>query len=650
MRRFRRRLERRFRGRYVVLFALATALLAILLYSVYGLRGQDALAIGERSPQDFVAPVAVEIIDPIATEKARSSVRSQIDTIYSSDPDLEQLALDTITSAGLPSDVETFLLTNYRNPDGVSDFGRSSLIERAVSMTPTERKRDVRLLLESRLISTAVPNLEMTAAARNAAANAVDDITQTVEAGETIVRTGEVLTEDKLRVLEQLGLYSAREDISQRQLLLWLGCFLLAFVLMIPMIYLARRLKELTFTQIAFLIGITFFFLAIQRLSLFLSPHFFFLALMPILIAVLLNERTAVLWAGWLAVVAALLDPSVSMFTLLTTLTSGTTAAFFAKRLSSRSSLLFAGVLGGLVGVLSYALLLLLNGSTLTVASLSNLLLLLSGNVLAGILALGLLPLAESGFDFLTEFRLVELSNPSSPLLQKLLLEAPGTYQHSLIISNLVEQAVSAIGGDSLLARVGCLYHDVGKLKRPQFYIENQIGNENPHNAISPHLSYLIITSHVKDGIELLREYKLPKALEPFVSEHHGTTVLSYFYKRALEDSARLDELNFRYPGPKPQTKETAVLMLADAVESASRTLTDPSQGSIRALIDRLISLRQQDGQLAESPLNFRDLETIANTFERMLTAILHRRIQYPTDEPKAYGGDSRRNQPLSVN
>lgn len=650
MRRFRRRLERRFRGRYLVLFTLATTLLAILLYSVYGLRGQDALAVGERSPQDFVAPVAVEIMDPIATEKARNSARSQIDTMYSSDPDLEQLALDTISSAGLPSEVETFLLTNYRNPDGVSDFGRTSLIERSISITPTERKRDVRLLLESRLISTAIPNLEMTAAARNAAANAVDDITQNVEAGETIVRANEVLTEDKLRVLEQLGLYSAREDISQRQLLLWLGCFLMAFVLMIPMIYLARRLKELTFTQIAFLVGVTFFFLAIQRLSLFLSPHFFFLALMPILVAVLLNERTAVLWAGWLAVVAALLEPTVAMFTLLTTLTSGTTAAFFAKRLSSRSSLLFAGVLGGLVGVVSYALLLLLNGSTLTVASLSNLLLVLSGNVLAGILALGLLPLAESGFDFLTEFRLVELSNPSTPLLQKLLLEAPGTYQHSLIISNLVEQAVSAIGGDSLLARVGCLYHDVGKLKRPQFYIENQIGNENPHNTISPHLSYLIITSHVKDGIELLRDYKLPKALEPFVGEHHGTTVLSYFYKRALEDSARLDELNFRYPGPKPQTKETAVLMLADAVESASRTLTDPSQGSIRALIDRLISLRQQDGQLAESPLNFRDLETIANTFERMLTAILHRRIQYPTDEPKAYGGDSRRNQPLSVN
>jgi cyclic-di-AMP phosphodiesterase PgpH len=650
MRRFRRRLERRFRGRYALLYLLATLILSGLLYSVYGLRGQDTLTVGERSPQEFVAPVAVEIIDPIATENARQAARAQIDTMYTSDPELEQLALNTISSAGLPSEVETFLLTNYRNPDGVSDFRRTSLIERSVSMTTADRKRAVRLLLEARLLSTAIPNLEMTAAARSAAANAVSTITRTVQAGETVVQSNEVLTDDNLRVLEQLGLYNARDDVSERQLILWFGCFLMGFVLMIPMIYLVRTLGQLSFTQIAFLIGSTVFFLAVQRLSLFLSPHFFFLALIPILVAVLITERIAVLWAGWLAVIAALLDPTAPMFTLFTVLTAGTTAAFFARRLRGRSSLLFAGVLGGIVGTTSYALMLLLNGSTLTIATLSNLLLVLSGNVLAGIVALGLLPLAESGFDFLTEFRLVELSNPSSPLLQKLLLEAPGTYQHSLIISNLVEQAVVAIGGNALLSRVGCLYHDVGKLKRPQFYIENQIGNENPHNSISPHLSYLIITSHVKDGIELLRDYKLPKALEPFVGEHHGTTVLSYFYKRALEDSAKLDELNFRYPGPKPQSKETAVLMLADAVESASRTLTDPSQGSIRALIDRLISLRQQDAQLAESPLNFRDLETIANTFERMLTAILHRRIQYPTDEPKTYGGDSRRNQPLSVN
>jgi putative nucleotidyltransferase with HDIG domain len=258
----------------------------------------------------------------------------------------------------------------------------------------------------------------------------------------------------------------------------------------------------------------------------------------------------------------------------------------------------------------------------------------LGGGLVAGLLALGLLPLAETNsIGFLTEFRLLELSNPAHPLLQKLMLEAPGSYQHSLIIANLVDQAVKNIGGNALLARVGALYHDVGKTRRPQFFVENQFAGENPHDRLSPHLSFLIITSHVRDGLELLRQFKLPRALEPFVLEHHGTTVLSYFYKRALEDSSRLDELNFRYAGPRPRTKETAVLMLADAVESASRSLSEPSQGSIRALIDRLIEQRLHDDQLADSPLNFRDLEVIAGTFERMLTAILHRRISYPSPE-----------------
>src|SRR5690606_32473079 len=235
--------------------------------------------------------------------------------------------------------------------------------------------------------------------------------------------------------------------------------------------------------------------------------------------------------------------------------------------------------------------------------------------------------------------------SPTNPLLQLLVSEAPGTYQHSLIISNLVEQAVRNIGGNSLLARVGALFHDVGKTRRPHFFIENQFTGENPHDNLNPHLSYLIVTSHVRDGVELAREYRLPRELEPFIAEHHGTTILSYFYKRALEDG-QVEELNFRYPGPKPSSKETAVLMLADAVESASRTLEDPNPSTIRALIDRLIDQRMQDDQLSDSPLNFNDIEVIANTFERMLTAVLHRRISYPSaDEIKGLkrtGGESR--------
>jgi hypothetical protein len=184
-------------------------------------------------------------------------------------------------------------------------------------------------------------------------------------------------------------------------------------------------------------------------------------------------------------------------------------------------------------------------------------------------------------------------------------------------------------------------------MRRPHFFVENQFSGENPHDQLSPHLSYLIITSHVRDGIELLREFHLPREFEPFVGEHHGTTVLSYFYKRALEDAANVEELNFRYPGPKPHSKETAVLMLADSVESASRTLAEPNQSSIRAMIERLIDQRLQDEQLSESPLNFHDLEIITNTFERMLTAILHRRISYPSAEEikglRRGSGDPRR-------
>jgi putative nucleotidyltransferase with HDIG domain len=349
---------------------------------------------------------------------------------------------------------------------------------------------------------------------------------------------------------------------------------------------------------------------------------------------VLVSERAALAWGALLSLIVALFEPAAALPALLVALTTSVAAATLAGRLRTRAWLLVAAMLASLAAALGLLVFNLLSGDLDLLWNLQGLAWVLGGGLVAGLLALGLLPLAETNsIGFLTEFRLLELSNPAHPLLQKLMLEAPGSYQHSLIIANLVDQAVKNIGGNALLARVGALYHDVGKTRRPQFFVENQFAGENPHDRLSPHLSFLIITSHVRDGLELLRQFKLPRALEPFVLEHHGTTVLSYFYKRALEDSSRLDELNFRYAGPRPRTKETAVLMLADAVESASRSLSEPSQGSIRALIDRLIEQRLHDDQLADSPLNFRDLEVIAGTFERMLTAILHRRISYPSPE-----------------
>ncbi|CAN5782487.1 hypothetical protein BH24DEI2_BH24DEI2_20030 [soil metagenome] len=619
--------------RLSVLAGVCVLALTGLLFSVYGVQTQDTLKVGEPSPKTFRAPVATEVTDPILTESERQVARGQVETIFSTDATVQRLVVNAVTAAGLPEEVETLLVAAYRRPGGVNEARRQALIQEAVTVAPQARQQEVRLLLERRLLTTSAPSITQTKAAQDTAAAAVKPVLQTLKAGQIIVREGDALSEDQLRVLEALGLYNARTDVVNRQLRVFLSCLLVALLLSLPLLYATRRLNTLAFEQLGFLVALTLVALAAQRLAFFLNPHFLFVFLLPILVAVLVSEFAGVLWAVWLAVAVGLLDPGSALFTVLTVLGGGLAASVLARQFKTRTSLLLAGGVSGLVGALSFGLLLLLYGTTPSLATLYNLLFVVGGGLVAGTVALGLLPLAENAFDFLTEFRLTELSNPSSPLLQRLLLEAPGTYQHSLIISNLVEQAVTNIGGDALLARVGALYHDVGKLKRPQFFVENQFSGDNPHNTLSPHLSYLIIINHVRDGIELLREYKLPKRLEAFAGEHHGTTVLSYFYKRALEDSAKLDELNFRYPGPRPQSKETAVLMIADAVESASRTLSEPSQGSIRALIDRLIELRQQDGQLADSPLNFHNLEVIASTFERMLTGILHRRISYPTSE-----------------
>jgi len=448
-----------------------------------------------------------------------------------------------------------------------------------------------------------------------------------------IVQEGQPLTEDHLRVLDRLGLYSASADAATQTAWLIIGCLSLALLLTAPLV-IGRRyvLARVTGNQLMFLIAVTALVIGVQRLAVDASPYFLFAPLAPLVVAALLGPIPGLAWSAWTAVAVGLLVPAAPLQALIATLVASVAASLLVQARRTRLSVALAGLAGGAIaGLATYSTVLVTGGmSTAEAAAAAGLVIV--GGLLAGVVALGLLPVAESLFSFLTDFRLLELSSPTNPLLQRLVAEAPGTYQHSLIISNLVEQAVKNIGGNALLARVGALFHDVGKTKRPQFFIENQFSGENPHDNLSPHLSYLIVTSHVRDGIELARQYGLPRELEPFIAEHHGTTVLSYFYKRALEEG-KVEELNFRYPGPRPRSKETAVLMLADSIESAARTLQDPSPSAIRGLIDRIIEQRQQDGQFAESHLNFTDLEVIANTFERMLTAVLHRRVSYPSAE-----------------
>jgi len=211
-------------------------------------------------------------------------------------------------------------------------------------------------------------------------------------------------------------------------------------------------------------------------------------------------------------------------------------------------------------------------------------------------------------------------------------VEAPGTYHHSIIVGNLAEAAAEAVGGDALLARVGSYYHDIGKLKRPYFFTENQFTEENPHEKIAPTLSTLIITAHVKEGVELAREAKLPEVIVDLIRQHHGTDLVRFFFHRAAENDKeeQVEEKDFRYPGPRPQTKEAAIIMLADSVEAAVRSLAKPTPARVEQLVRRIIKERLNDGQLDESDLTFKDLDKVADAFVRVLSGIFHTRVEYP--------------------
>jgi len=254
--------------------------------------------------------------------------------------------------------------------------------------------------------------------------------------------------------------------------------------------------------------------------------------------------------------------------------------------------------------------------------------------IFVAILANGLLPYLENIFDLTSSVKLLELSNPSHPLLKRLLVEAPGTYHHSIIVGNLAENAADKIGADSLLTRVGAYFHDIGKLKRPYFFSDNQFGGENPHSKTSPNLSSLIIKSHVKDGLELADKYSLPKAVKDIIQQHQGTGLISFFYKQAIEKSkhGNINESDFRYDGPKPQTKEAALIMLADTVEAAvrSKNFNKNNHNRIELFVKELIREKLNDGQLDESSLTLHELDVIADSFVQILTGIYHKRIEYP--------------------
>jgi len=259
----------------------------------------------------------------------------------------------------------------------------------------------------------------------------------------------------------------------------------------------------------------------------------------------------------------------------------------------------------------------------------------------------GIAPIMELIFGYTSRFRLMELLNLEQPLLQELMVKAPGTYHHSLIVSNMVEAGSRAIGANPLLAKVAALYHDIGKLKNPHYFIENISCKENRHNKLAPSMSALILISHVKKGIELAREHRLGQALTDLIGQHHGTTLIAYFYHKAKElAEAKGDdpirEADYRYPGPKPQSKEAGLILLADAIEASSRTLVDPTPSRIKGHIQNIVRKIYTEGELDESQLTLKDLTLLTDTFHRILTGIFHQRIEYPSAKVAEKNGKAR--------
>jgi len=239
----------------------------------------------------------------------------------------------------------------------------------------------------------------------------------------------------------------------------------------------------------------------------------------------------------------------------------------------------------------------------------------------------------EKLFDVVTNFTLLELSDFNQPLLKQMILEAPGTYHHSLIVGNLSEAAADAIGADALLTRVGAYYHDIGKMDKAEYFTENQLAESNKHDDLEASVSKLVIINHVKNGIELARKHKLNKKIVDFIPQHHGTSLTYYFYQKAIEDAedpSTVDESNYRYPGPKPQNKETAIVLLADSVEAATRALAEPTPKKIEELVRKIINNKFIDGQLDECNLTLKEIDQIARIFTKVLSAMYHTRVKYP--------------------
>ena len=488
-------------------------------------------------------------------------------------------------------------------------------------------------LVQHFLVPNSFLDSAATAQAQAQARDAVTPVLRRFEVGEIVVREGVRVVPLHLEALDQLGLQKLEVKWTD-----FAGAILLAIVVTLALyVYLARFRPDVLWDgrQLFLLVLLTSFFVVGAGMMVPGGVVLCYLVPAPaltMLVAATLGPNVGVASAIFLgSIVGVMAEGSLEMATYVTL--GGLIATLTMERVERIGSLFRAGLFAALMHV---AIILIFrfprDAAQLGVLLLPVLTGVVNGAISAS-LALGTLFLIGPLFDITTTMRLVELSRPDHPLLQRLLREAPATYHHSLMVANLAEQAAERIGADPLLARVGAYYHDAGKIARPYFFTENQAEGVNPHDRLDPHTSAEIIIDHVNDGLALARRYRLPRRVRAFIPEHHGTNRASFLYSKAVQlagDDVLVDESDFRYPGPKPQSKETALVMLADGSEAAVRSARPATAEEVAEIVSRIVSGRADDGQLSECDLTLRDLEIIREVFTSSLKGVYHPRVKYP--------------------
>ena len=669
-------------GLILLVFAV---LFTLLLSSKYFLF-QSIVTDDNTSRRDITAPKTIEVVDSFKTEQRQKEVSQKIEPILTPAEDsyiknnLDSLlnSINIIRKKEAPRALKVnqidalldlpdaprkhFIINYFLNADDSSiqileikskktldsvlkggvtekDLEKAN-ISRLITknVDPSTSRNQIRMisgLIEQVIMPNMVVDEVATELARKNAMDSVAPIKVTFQKGEKIVYEGEPITTLKREALNKAGY-----NILQINYKGMVGIFCLVVIgicsLMYYLQYFEKQFLNRRYVAILALLSVVMAICSViipDNWSLYLLPFPAF----AIILSIFTNARASFLISITLITIISLSlqfsESAMAVFIIAILVSTINTAKIKYSRRFDLIKIGFeiAGVLFISIASIYFLEQCIMEIDTSIVfrdieAGLLN-------GIFSGVIVLGVLPILESIFGVISPYGLAELGDHNQHLLKRLQFEAPGTFSHSLMVSTLCEAAAEAVGANPILARVGALYHDVGKIKRPLFFVENQtyFGIENPHTKLNPRLSKMVITAHPKDGLDLAKEFGVPTVIQDFISQHHGDSLASYFYSQALqqEGEENVKEEQFRYTGPKPQTKETAILMIADAVESASRTLKNHSQEEIETMINKIISDRLNDGQLADSPLTLKDLKVIAATFSRILRAAHHQRIKY---------------------